>query len=162
MAAQAGVGDFWETSGSKQPRLSRLLERTLLHRDRCFDPLVLGIVKEGLQYRSKSGRSIQAEESRVINGHILELGFKFPDLWDDAFLKALNTDDSSRAQQNVERAQRESESRASAHRQHVATLAARTTRASRPREARFSAEPSRRCERRVHSLRRGRGPSFHE
>lgn len=50
------------------------------------------------------------------------MGFKFPDLWDESFLNALASDDRSRAQQNVEAAERDRESRASTSQQRQHTL----------------------------------------
>ncbi len=113
VANDVGVGDYWDRDGSKEVRLAHLFERTLRHRSSCFEPLIMAIVKEGLTYRSKRGNRITAEEIKVINGHIVDIGFKFPHLWDRQFLDALAVDDEVRARSNVENAQREIELRSS-------------------------------------------------
>lgn len=111
VAERVGVGDFWTTAGSKTPRIARLLEATLQRRRERFEPLILGIVREGLLYRRARGCPITPEEIDEINGFILEIGFRFPDLWDEGFHVALSTDDTVRARQNVAAAKREDETR---------------------------------------------------
>jgi hypothetical protein len=123
VADRSGVGEFWSASGSKEPRLIHLLENTIAHRPQNFERLILAIVKEGLRYRSSEGRRITEEEVKTINGHILDLGFKFPDLWDQGFLDALKVDDVRRAESNVAAVQRDAELRTSAKGQHVRALA---------------------------------------
>jgi len=123
VATQAGVGEFWQTEGSKLPKVIRLLEMTLLHRPQRFEPLIIAIVKEGLRYRSTNGAPINGEEVTAINGHILDLGFKFPDLWDSDFLAALNIKDADRARENVERAHREQELKVTVRQQRARALA---------------------------------------
>jgi hypothetical protein len=80
VAGQAGVAEFWAAAGSKVPRLPQLFETTLLHRPQSFERLVVGIVKEGLRYKSGGESPVTPNEIKIINGHILDLGFKFPDL----------------------------------------------------------------------------------
>lgn len=123
VASQAGVGEFWQAEGSKLPRIIRLLEMTFTHRAQRFEPLIIAIVKEGLRYKSSKGAPIDGAEVTAINGHILDLGFKFPDLWDHEFLNALNLKDGDRAQENVARAHREQELKASARQQQARALA---------------------------------------
>src|ERR1019366_8985739 len=113
VASRVGVGDFWAESGSKVPRLTQLFEHTLVRRPQSFEALVVGIVKEGLRYRSTNGQRIKADEIKIINGHIIDLGFKFPDLWDESFLNALVVDDVARAQGNVAAAEQSREARSS-------------------------------------------------
>jgi transposase len=50
VAARVGVSEFWASVGSKTPRVAQLLEGTLQHRRERFEPLILGIVREGLRY----------------------------------------------------------------------------------------------------------------
>lgn len=98
---KVGVGDFWQP-GSKLPMLTALFERTLEFRRGRFEPLLLEIVRAGLTYRQKNGRQVAPEEIDRINGLILEIGFKFPDLWDPDFLTSLRADGTTRANQRVE------------------------------------------------------------
>lgn len=123
VANQAGVGDFWQAEGSKLPKIIRLLEMTLMHRAQRFEPLIIAIVKEGLRYRSSKATPIHGAEVNAINGHILALGFRFPDLWDRDFLNALDVKDGERARENVERAHREQELKATARQQQARALA---------------------------------------
>jgi hypothetical protein len=104
VAEKVGVGDFWQL-GSKLPMLTQLLECTLEFRRGKFEPLMLEIVRAGLTYRQKNGKPVTPRDIERINGLILEIGFRFPDLWDQDFNASLRTDAADRASQNVERAQ---------------------------------------------------------
>lgn len=101
VAEKVGVGDFWQP-GSKLPMLAALLERTLEFRRGRFEPLIVEIVRAGLTYRQKSGRPLTPDEVDKINGLILEIGFKFPDLWDRDFLASLRADGAARATERIE------------------------------------------------------------
>lgn len=103
IADKVGVGDYWQP-GSKLPMLVVLLEQTLEFRRDRFEPLVLEIVRGGLTYRQKRGNPIKPEEIDRINGLILGVGFKFPDLWDPGFHAALSADSTARANRLVEEA----------------------------------------------------------
>lgn len=100
VAQKTGVGEFWQ-AGSKLPMITALLERTLEHRRGRFEALIIEIVRAGLTYREKSGFPIKPTEVEKINGLILEVGFKFPDLWDRDFLTSLKADGSVRASKRV-------------------------------------------------------------
>jgi len=102
VANEVGVGDFWQT-GSKEPAIAALLERTLEHRRGLFEKLILSIVREGLKYCQKNNQPITEDEIKILNGLILEVGFKFPSLWDPSFLGALRADGHTRASELVER-----------------------------------------------------------
>lgn len=106
VSEKVGVGDFWQP-GSKTPMITSLLERTLEFRRGRFEPLILEIVRAGLTYRQKQGNPIKPEEIDKLNGLILELGFKFPSLWDPDFKASLLSDASIRAKEHVEKAQAE-------------------------------------------------------
>lgn len=106
VADKVGVGDFWQP-GSKLPMLTNLLERTLEFRRGRFEPLLIEIVRCGLTYRQKKGNPVKPDELDKINGLILEVGFKFPDLWDPDFRASLCTDSATRAAEHVERAHAE-------------------------------------------------------
>lgn len=103
IAEKVGVGDFWQP-GSKLPMTSQLLERTLEFRRARFEPLMLEIVRAGLTYRQKNGKPVTPEEVEKINGLILEIGFKFPDLWDPDFVACLRVNGTARATERVEQA----------------------------------------------------------
>jgi Restriction endonuclease len=102
VAEKSGVGDFWQ-SGSKRPMIAALLEQTLEYRRSRFEPLILGIVRAGITYRHKQGNPVKPEEIGVLNGLLLEVGFKFPDLWNPQFHEMLRTDNKTRAKEYVER-----------------------------------------------------------
>jgi len=80
-----------------------LLGKTLELRRGLFEPLILEIVRAGLIYRQKSGYPVSPDEIQKLNGLILEVGFKFPDLWDPELLISLRTDGATRAREHVER-----------------------------------------------------------
>lgn len=103
VAEKVGVGDFWQP-GSKTPMIAALIERTLEFRRGRFEPLMLEIVRAGLTYRQKQGNPVKPEDIQKLNGLILEVGFKFPDLWDQEFIASLRADGTSRAQEHVEQA----------------------------------------------------------
>jgi hypothetical protein len=106
VADKVGVGDFWQP-GSKLPMLTSLMERTLEFRRGRFEPLVVEIVRSGLTYRQKQGSPVRPDEIDKINGLILEVGFKFPDLWDPDFRNALRADGTSRATERVKQVRTE-------------------------------------------------------
>jgi hypothetical protein len=101
VAEKCGVGDFWQP-GSKLPALTALLQRTLEHRRGSFERLVLEIVRAGLVYRNKKKRPILPAEIKKLNGHLVDVGFKFPDLWDREFVESLGMDSAQRAQRRVD------------------------------------------------------------
>lgn len=88
VAKEAGVGDFWG-GGSKLPAITKLLELTLENRAGCFERLVLTIVKRGIADRLKGKKPITRLEMMALNQMIREVGFKFPELWDEEFLNSL-------------------------------------------------------------------------
>jgi hypothetical protein len=102
VAAKVGVGEFW-TPGSKIPMLTALLSRTLEFRRGRFEPLILEIVRSALVYRQKQGNPITPDEIDQLNGLILEIGFKFPDLWDPAFKASLSSDGAIRAKEQIDK-----------------------------------------------------------
>jgi hypothetical protein len=110
VAQEVGVGAFWP-AGSKEPAIAALLEKTLESKRELFEPLILGIVKAGIRYREKNGNPIQRAEIEKLNGLILDVDFKFPSLWDPAFLANLGTDSLDRATQNVELARKQEQLR---------------------------------------------------
>ena len=84
--------------------ITSLLQRTLEHRRHVFEPLILEIVRAGIIYREKQGNPLRPEDIDNINGLILEVGFKFPDLWDPDFRNSLRLDSIERAKDLVDQA----------------------------------------------------------
>ena len=105
VARDVGVGDCWQ-GGSKEPAIATLLERTLERRPERFEPLMLAIVKHGMTYRQKQGRTIQRDEIETLNRLLLDVGFKFPDLWAPEFLESLSGDALERAREKVRSTER--------------------------------------------------------
>ncbi|MBL7204930.1 MAG: restriction endonuclease [Desulfobacteraceae bacterium] len=101
IAEKVGVGDFWQP-GSKTQMITSLIESTIEYRRGRFEPLMLEIVRAGLTYRQKSGNPVSPSEVDKLNGLILEVGFKFPDLWDPGFKTSLQADAGVRAREKVE------------------------------------------------------------
>ena len=116
VAHENGVGNFW-SNGSKQQAIARLLELTLDRRRENFEALMLGIVKEGMRYRQKNGSPVTEKEIVTLNGLIREVGFKFPSLWDEGFLKSLNADGATRASEIIREEAAAAKLRASAQSQ---------------------------------------------
>jgi hypothetical protein len=103
VAAKVGVSNYW-LGGSKRPAIVALLSHTL-ERDRSrFQPLIIEIVRQGIVYRQKNGNPLRIDDIDRLNGHILELGFKFPELWDPDFRASLRQDAPHRAKERVEEA----------------------------------------------------------
>jgi restriction endonuclease Mrr len=84
--------------------IEHLLEHTLELRRERFEPLIVEVVRSGLTYRAKQENPITPKEIEKINGLILEIGFKFPDLWDPDFIASLHADGTTRASERVKRA----------------------------------------------------------
>lgn len=101
IAEKVGVGNFWQP-GSKMPMINALLQRTLEHRRDHFERLILEIVRGGIAYRQKQQNAIRADEIKKLNGYLLNVGFKFPDLWDQEFLSSLGLDSGDRAKSRVD------------------------------------------------------------
>ncbi len=102
IAQSLGIGNFWNP-GSKEPAIATLLEKTLEYKRSLFEPLLLTIVREGIKYCQKQGQPITADEIEQLNGLILEIGFKFPQLWDPDFLSSLRFTSQERARMHLER-----------------------------------------------------------
>jgi Restriction endonuclease len=98
IAEDLGISQFWP-GGSKEPAIVSLLESTLECRPDLLEKLILRIVRSGIRYCKKD--PITREEIEELNGLILHVGFKFPDLWDETFLGSLNLDPKTRSEQSV-------------------------------------------------------------
>jgi hypothetical protein len=100
VAQKVGVGDFWQ-AGSKKPMIASLLGRTLEFKHDRFESLMLEIVRAGLVYRQTKNNPVKPGEIDYLNGLILEVGFKLPDLWDPDLKASLQVDGKSRAQERL-------------------------------------------------------------
>ena len=100
------------SSGSKLPMITALLQKTLESRRESFERLILEIVRAGVTYRQKQRLPIQAEEIEQLNGLLLDVGFKFPELWDPDFHASLRMGSAQRAKERVETALQEERVRA--------------------------------------------------
>lgn len=121
IAERVGVGDFWQVS-SKLPMITALLERTLSNRRHLFERLILEIVRAAIVYRQNKGKPIAPKEIDTINGLILEIGFKFPDLWDPAFRNSIEIDAGERAKQRVDEAMKQEQIKATERSQRTCHL----------------------------------------
>lgn len=113
VAEKVGVGRYWQ-KGSKTPMLVALLGSTLTHHRALFEPLILEIVRASIPYRQKQGDPLKPSDIETLNGLLVEVGFKFPDLWDPDFIASLRLDSKERAKGHVAAAAAEQRVRASA------------------------------------------------
>lgn len=104
VAAKVGLADFWP-GGSKKPAITALLTHTLERERSSFRNLILEIARCGIAYRQKENRPITSNEIDELNGHILELGYKFPELWDGEFRRTLQQTTTERAREHVAQAE---------------------------------------------------------
>lgn len=93
--------------GSKKPAINSLLSQSLEHERGSFQNLILEIVRSGIGYRERQNNPITTAEIDQLNGHIYEIGFKFPELWDKGFRDSLQQTTTERAQQHVKQADAE-------------------------------------------------------
>jgi hypothetical protein len=100
VARGLGIADYW-AAGSKEPAIAQLLENTLERRTELFERLTVTVVREGITYRQRQGKPIAREEIEALNGLILEVGFKFPELWDKGFLDSLSGDSLAKARETA-------------------------------------------------------------
>ncbi len=83
--------------GNKARAIEDLLRSTLENNSMAFEPLIERVVRESLTYRERQGNPLKRADVECLNGLILELGFKFPNLWDEDFLDSLTGDSLDRA-----------------------------------------------------------------
>jgi hypothetical protein len=100
IARKLALGHFWP-EGSKEPAIRQLLRMTLEREPLQFEKLILEIVDAGIPYCKKNGKPIRSAQIKELNGYLLELGFKFPALWDRDLWSSLDGDSTKRAQNIV-------------------------------------------------------------
>jgi len=100
IARDLAIEGFWEKT-SKTPGLAKLMERILEQRREVFEDFILLSVKGGLRYRERKGKPVSRSEIETLNGLIMEVGFKFPELWNEGFLAALEAGLGGRARENL-------------------------------------------------------------
>jgi hypothetical protein len=76
-----------------------LLSKTLNEKPKQFEYLIVEIVRAGITYRARRDEPVHLKEIDLLNGYLLELGCKFPDLWDPEFRTALEIDAPDRARE---------------------------------------------------------------
>src|SRR5688572_21117152 len=96
IADRLGLGQYWHKA-SKRVMIAQLIELTLQHKRDRFEPFILEVVRAGIRYREKNGEPITRAEIEQLNGHIYDVGFKFPDLWDPQFLATVGQNFTDRA-----------------------------------------------------------------
>lgn len=121
VASRVGVGEFWP-GGSKRPAIQTLLQLTLENRRDRFEALIVEIVRAGINYRGKRGQPLSVRELDLINGFLLELGFRFQDLCDPQLRDSLTQSDDSRVRAAVERARTDEALRAVTNRSELDAL----------------------------------------
>jgi predicted helicase len=99
--SKMGIGNYWEKM-SKRQGIARVLEKILEDKPSLFERFILEAVRQGLSYRQKDNRPIKREEIEKLNGLILDVNFRFPDLWDQEFLKSLEIGIIERAKKNID------------------------------------------------------------
>jgi hypothetical protein len=104
VAAKVGVANFWP-GGSKRPAIHALLSQTIEHKQSLFEPLMLEIVRSSIKYRASQGKPITVVEIDALNGHIYEIGFKFPELWDSSFRDSLEPTRADLAKESLRQAE---------------------------------------------------------
>jgi hypothetical protein len=101
IAQRLGLGQYWQ-EGSKEPAIRQLLRMTLEREPLTFEKLILEVVVAGIPYCKKNGKPIRSAQIKTLNGYLLELGLKFPALWDKEFWSSVDGDSTRRAQSIVE------------------------------------------------------------
>jgi hypothetical protein len=123
LAEKVGVGGFWQT-GSKLSMVTALLERTWTERNQAFERLVLEVVRGGIVYRRKKGTPLTPDDIDVLNGVLVCLGVKYPDLWDPEFRDTLRIDLVDRAKVRTTEIRNETERLATAQQERSRHLSA--------------------------------------
>ncbi|MGA2902753.1 MAG: hypothetical protein ABSD98_02910, partial [Candidatus Korobacteraceae bacterium] len=101
IAQRLGLGQYWQ-EGSKEPAIRHLLSMTLEREPLVFEKLILEVVSAGIPYCKRNNKPIRSVQIKTLNGHLLDLGFKFPALWDKELWYSLDGDSAKRAQNVVE------------------------------------------------------------
>jgi hypothetical protein len=101
IAQGLGLGQYWQ-DGSKEPAIRELLRLTIEREPLLFEKLVLEVVGAGIPYCKKNDKPIRSAQIKTLNGYLMELGFKFPALWDKDLWSSVDGDSTKRAQNIVE------------------------------------------------------------
>lgn len=86
-ARAAGLRHPWP-GGSKTPALTQLLAATLRDDRGRFCPFLIAVAKRSVTYR-RAKTPLTREEVETVNGIVVHIGFKVPELHDRQFLDAL-------------------------------------------------------------------------
>lgn len=89
VAQRCGVRDCWPDGSSKRQSIPIFLRNVLEHRRGNFCDMIVAVVQEGINYKSRKGNSVTREEVEKINQSLLKVQFKIPQLNDRRFLDGL-------------------------------------------------------------------------
>jgi len=121
ISSKCGLGQFWQ-GGSKLPAIIGLLESTYLLRRSHFEHLIVEIVRAGITYRKRKHQPIRPDEINALKGHLIEIGFKFSELWDDEFVASLGLGSAERASRRVDEENKRTEFREAEALSHLQAL----------------------------------------
>jgi hypothetical protein len=102
VAAKHDVRDCWPTGGSKRQSIPIFLRNVLEHRRGQFCDLIVGVVKEGINYKSRKGNPVLRDEVERVNLSLLKAQYKIPELHDRRFLDGLPTSLKGKAATSLE------------------------------------------------------------
>src|SRR5947209_4138619 len=100
IARTLGIGYLYP-DGNKEAAIKTLLEGAYGQDKSVFARLIKVVVREAITYRKKKGNALKSEDVEAVNGVLLDLRMKIPELWDSQFLESLSTDAFSAAQKKV-------------------------------------------------------------
>lgn len=89
VAQRCGVRDCWPDGSSKRQSIPIFLRNVLEHGRGNFCDMIVAVVQEGINYKSRKGNSVTREEVEKINQSLLKVQFKIPQLNDRRFLDGL-------------------------------------------------------------------------
>src|SRR5438067_190563 len=89
VAARHGARDCWPDGASKRQSIPIFLRNLLEHRRGQFCDVMMGVVQEGINYKSRKGSPVTRQAIDKINQLLLKVEFKIPQLYDTRFLDGL-------------------------------------------------------------------------
>ncbi|WP_459558251.1 restriction endonuclease [Lacunimicrobium album] len=89
VAQRCGVRECWPDGSSKKQSIPIFLRSVLENRRGSFCDMIVAVVQEGINYKSRKGNSVTRDEIERINRSLLKVQFKIPQLNDRQFLDGL-------------------------------------------------------------------------
>src|SRR6266481_1676706 len=89
VAARHGARDCWPDGPSKRQSIPIFLRNLIEHRRGQFCDTMMGIVQEGINYKSRKGKPVTRQDIEKFNQILLKVQFKIPELYDRKFLDGL-------------------------------------------------------------------------